>query len=211
LQSKSSKRSAIGLFGGSFDPIHNGHIYLARQARDTVPLDRVLLIPAHVPPHKTDCKLSDSRHRIKMINLSIENISWIKTDESEINRGGISYTVDTVSAAAAAHPDSMIYFIIGSDSLIELFTWRNIKKIAQLVTFIVLARDDKKLPDSIPQLDAILDEVKLRKVVLNIPPHPVSSTMIRNLIRQGKSVANYTPQGVAEYIDRHNLYADNDR
>ena len=132
---------AVGLLGGSFDPVHSGHIHLARAARDGIPLDRVLFIPAFRPPHKLEKRLTDSRHRLAMLRLALKDLPWAEVDECELIRGGVSYTADTVDTLAAAYPEAELHFIIGSDSLAELHTWRRIRDIARRVVFVVLDRE----------------------------------------------------------------------
>lgn len=197
----------IGLFGGSFDPIHKGHLYLAEMARKTLSLDRVLLIPAFIPPHKTSVTLLDSEHRIRMIRLAIADTPWLGMDESEIRRKGVSYTIDTVIQVKNRFPDANLYFLIGSDSLLELWTWRRIGDLARLVTFVVLKREDRALPDSMPELEEKLKGQPLKTVHLNAPPLPISSTQIRERIIQGADIKPYLPAKVWDYIRQKALYA----
>jgi nicotinate-nucleotide adenylyltransferase len=199
---------ATGILGGSFDPIHNGHIHLAELARKSASLDRVVLIPALAPPHKTDRTLTDPAHRLNMTRLAIAGLPWLSVNDIEIRRGGISYTVDTVNAMAKAWPDSELYFIIGSDSLTELWTWRRIKEIAEGVTFLTLGRGETEPADPGPELVERLEGTTLRSIPLAGPPMPVSSTMIRRRVAKGLPVHDFVPTPVADYIEKHRLYWD---
>lgn len=202
----SDKRSAIGILGGSFDPIHNGHLYLADQARAAVPLDRVIFIPAFLPPHKTSRDLTDPAHRLNMIRLALMNREGVDLDEMEIERGGVSYTVDTVEALEKKHPLAELYFIIGSDSLHELWTWRRIRDIAGKVIFLVLRRDEEDLPMTHPNLEKELKGTPLQSIRIPGPPLPVSSTLLRSRIVRGEPFEEFVPPTVAAYIRENDLY-----
>jgi nicotinate-nucleotide adenylyltransferase len=206
LNGGAQKKTATGVLGGSFDPIHNGHIYLAEQARKSATLDRVILVPALAPPHKTTQVLTAPEHRLNMIRQAIAKYPWMSVDDLELRRGGISYTVDTVNAMAKAWPGSELYFIIGSDSLTELWTWRRIKEIAEAVTFLTLSRDGGEPADPGPELFARLEGTPLRSIPLAGPPMPVSSTMIRRRAEKGLPIQDLVPPPVADYIRKHGLY-----
>jgi len=196
----------IGILGGSFDPIHNGHLYLADQARAALSLDKVVLIPALRPPHKTSRTLTDSIHRLRMIELALQGRDWLITDRREIERGGISYTVDTVKALSAAYPDSKLYFIIGSDSLLELSSWRSIDEIARRVTFVTLSREHEHEITRLKLPDPRLADIPIQSTILPAAPLEVSSTQVRRYIAAGKSILHLVPEAVALYIERNRLY-----
>jgi nicotinate-nucleotide adenylyltransferase len=207
LTEVSLNRTSLGLLGGSFDPIHHGHLYLAREARAALNLHGIVLIPAFIPPHKTDRSLSDPAQRLEMIRLAIEGCDWMDVDELEIRKGGISYTVDTVRALAAARPEAELFFLIGSDSLRELGTWRSIREIARMVTFACVARDDQAIPAADPLLEEKLKGTPLRIRKIPVPPLEISSSMIRDRLRQGLAIRDLVPEAVAKYIERTGLYA----
>jgi nicotinate-nucleotide adenylyltransferase len=207
LTDVSRNKISLGLLGGSFDPIHNGHLYLAEQARDALNLNRIILVPAFIPPHKTDRALSDPAQRLEMIRLAIAGRDWLEVDEREIQRGGISYTVDTVRALAGASPEAELYFLIGSDSLRELGTWRAIHEIARIVTFVTVPRDDRKIPSIDPLLKEKLKGTPLETISLDVPPLEISSSRIRDAVCRGNPILDLVPAAVAEYIERNGLYS----
>lgn len=203
---RASPKPALGILGGSFDPIHNGHLHLAEQARASVSLDKLILIPAATPPHKTGKSLTAARHRLAMIRLAIAGRDWIEVDESEIERGGISYTVDTVQDLASKYPGAALHFIIGSDSLRELHTWRDIKAIARTVTFITVRRDEAPPAPTCPELEKRLGGTPLENIVLEALPMPISSTEIRLCVAQGRPFDDHVHPAVVDYIAREGLY-----
>jgi len=208
LKSKPDKPDAVGILGGSFDPIHNGHLYLAELALKTIPLNKIILIPALLPPHKTMQRITPTESRLSMLRLATRDLGWININEMEINRGGISYTIDTVRTLAEANPGSNLYFIIGSDSLLELWTWRCIREIATRVTFIYLKREDEDPPTSYPELDAELEGTKLTTIPLAATPMNISSTLVRTRVAAGQPITDLVPDPVADYIREHGLYRD---
>lgn len=195
-----------GILGGSFDPVHNGHLHLARTAVDQLSLDTMLLMPAAVPPHKRDWQLARSDDRLAMLRLSVSGDKAIRIDDTEIRRGGISFTWETLSSLSASQPGCRLYFLIGSDSLSELATWRRIDLIAGMVTFAVLARDAAGLPAPPPELQAALRGIPFKAVTLRADPEPVSSTEIRSRVALGESISGLVPLPVEEYIVRKGLY-----
>lgn len=197
---------AIGILGGSFDPVHNGHLYLAEQALKVMRLDKILFLPALNPPHKTTRTLTDKEHRLRMIRCAISGTDRMEIDETELDRGGISYTVDTIRSLAQSRPGARLYFIIGSDSLRELHTWREIREIVESVTFIVAGRHEDETPAPDPALKERLAGVSLRAEILPVAPLPVSSTEIRERVRAGERPIENMPEKVLEYIEANGLY-----
>ena len=199
---------ALGVLGGSFDPVHEGHLHLGRSARKALSLERVLFIPAHVPPHKTDRRLTGGRHRLRMLELALRGEEGLEPSDLELRRGGVSYTVDTVEAIAALRPDARIHFLIGSDTLEELHTWRRIREIAERVVFVMLPRGTSPPRAPPPALLRALGPVPLRVVSLPVRPLPVSSTEIRRRIARGDPVEGMVPAAVEAYIRTHGLYRE---
>jgi nicotinate-nucleotide adenylyltransferase len=195
-----------GILGGSFDPVHNGHIHLARGALDELGLDRIVFIPAATPPHKITRRLAPARDRLAMLRLAAGGENRIAVDEMEITRGGVSYTWQTMERLSEAHPDILFHFLIGSDSLGELETWRRISQIARMVTFAVLGRGGAPVTSLRETLLAALRGVPLKTVSINAGSIDVSSTEIRRRVTSGEPVDSLVPPGVAAYIADHGLY-----
>jgi nicotinate-nucleotide adenylyltransferase len=207
MQSRERGGPVWGILGGSFDPVHNGHLHLAASARSELGLERVVFIPAARPPHKLSRSLVPAEDRLNMLRLAAGDIDYLHIDDTEILRGGVSYTFETLSHLRDARPDVELYFIIGGDSLAELATWKRIDLIAGLVTFAVLRRSGPASPAPPPELAQALEGAEFRAVHLAAPPIPVSSTAIRERIRRGESVKDLVPPAVEEYIQSRGLYA----
>ena len=198
----------IGIVGGTFDPIHMGHLLLAEKAYSDCKLDSVYLVPSGFSYFKADKKVKDKETRLLMTGLAADNNPHFIVSDIECRREGNSYTVDTLEELYALHPDDELYLIMGADSIFEIETWRNPSRIFELAGIIAAARDD---------IDEILlgqkcEELTLkfgaRIEVMNFPRVEISSTDIRNRIREGLSVKYMLPDAVYEYIDKNNLYKD---
>jgi len=182
----------IGIFGGVFDPIHFGHLQGGEGARVSLGLDKVLFTPSHIPPHKPKSYAS-SKDRIAMVNIALEeNQNFICLD-IEAKREGISYTIDTAKEIKRLYGENEYYFIIGQDTIPELPTWKDYKTLILLVKFVAIKRSDFSYTD--PDI-----------TIIEYPTLPVSSTMIRERIKQGLSIKYLVPDGVLKYIQKHGLY-----
>ncbi|KPC74691.1 nicotinate-nucleotide adenylyltransferase [Laceyella sacchari] len=190
----------VGIFGGTFDPIHLGHLILAEQAREVAALDQVWFIPAAEPPHKLDKRISASNHRVNMVRLAIQHHPCFQLSTMELERKGPSYTHDTVRMLSEAHPDAQFYLLVGADMVKDLPNWYKIKEILQSVQVIGLGRPGVEV-ESLPVY------VKNR---LHWIPDPtltnISSTMIRQRLSQGKSARYLVPDAVYQYMKEHGLY-----
>jgi len=200
----------IGLLGGSFDPIHVGHLIVARSLAEQAPLDRVLLIPSPRPPHKTGRALTDAAHRLAMARAAVEDDPLFDVSDIELQRSGPSYTIDTIDAMRRRlGPGVALFWIIGADSLPELPTWHRVAELVQRVQFLTAARPDATSPDR----DALASAVgaasaqKLLDHVYQTPLIQISATDIRRRVRAGLSIAYLTPPAVVSYIRTQGLYA----
>lgn len=196
--------SRIGIMGGTFNPPHNGHIHAARQAVKTMGLDRLLLIPDNIPPHKTMPHGSaDSGQRLAMTQLMAGEIPGAEVSDIELTRGGRSYTVDTVHELRARIPDGDFYLIVGTDMLVTLDEWRRPEELCRLVTFVVVAREEDD-HEAIEAAAAWLREKwQASIVIVDCPALPVSSTDVRAsraLCRQ------MVPPAIYAYIEQQGLY-----
>lgn len=188
----------IGVLGGIFDPVHNGHLALAVLAKDFFKLDKVLFVPSGNPPHKkssVNCCASD---RLEMLKIALSGEPDTQIWDLEIKRSGISYTVDTLYELKELFPGPL-YFIIGSDNLGELTTWHKYKEILNLVTLCVAHRPgfSFKIPSQIEQANILR---------FPSPEWGISSTMIRNYLQKGYSCRHLLPEDVIEYISNKGLY-----
>ena len=197
---KKAKRK-IGLFGGSFDPIHNGHLQIATAARDQLSINEILFIPAAIPPHKEHITLTETKHRLCMVQLAVEGYPNFKASDLEIKRNGISYTIDTLTYFLDNYnlSSAQLHFIIGADSLANLHLWLEPERILKSCRLVVYNRIGV-------DLEAVNENIKRKVFFLNSPLIDISSTTIRNKIRSGESLVELIPDKVADYILKNGLY-----
>ncbi len=189
----------IGLFGGSFDPVHNAHLALARSALSELALDEVRWIPAGQPWQKTR-RLADSADRAAMVALAIEGEPHFVLDPIELQRAGPSYTLDTVRELQASMPEAQWFLLLGQDQHAGLPTWRGADELVQLVTLAVAGRPGAPHVESQP----VLPGATVCPVAL--PPMDVSSTELRALCAAGQPIVHLVPGKVGSYIEEHRLY-----
>lgn len=190
-----------GLFGGTFDPVHIGHLVLAEIVRDEAEIDRIVFIPAHHSPHKQRQTPSPASHRLAMLNLAVQNYPEFQVSDIEIRRGGISYTIDTLETLQQSieFRDQTLCPIIGGDSLAELHTWKDPEQIIQKYQVLCVRRPDIH----IEQVDSsILSKVQ----IIDAPLISISSSEIRNRVNQGQSIRFWVPDAVESYIRKEGLY-----
>jgi nicotinate-nucleotide adenylyltransferase len=188
----------LGIFGGTFNPIHVGHLLIADAAAEALELDRVIFIPCATPPHKHPQVLADARHRLRMVKLAIRGNARFGCSDIELRRGGPSYSVETLRQLKHAMPRARFYFLIGTDSLRDLHNWREAAALVQLCEFICVARPGERTPST-----------RLRGLrVHKLPGHPadISSSDIRNRLARGASVRYLMPEAVQRYIQKTGLY-----
>jgi nicotinate-nucleotide adenylyltransferase len=191
----------VGLFGGSFDPIHNGHLELARWTKNNLSLDQFIFIPAATPPHKQHISLSEPEHRLRMVQLAIKNWQGFEVSDLELHRKGISYTIDTINYFRRQFnlKKASLYLVIGADSLVDFHTWRSPTKILRSCHVVVLPRPEISISH-------ITHEIKKKVIILAAPLFDISSTEIRKLIKEKQSISHLMPEPVAKYIFEHKLY-----
>ena len=187
-----------GLFGGSFDPVHNAHLALAELALAQLELDEVRWIPAGQPWQKTR-RLTDGADREAMVRLAIAGKPRFVLDRIELRRSGVSFTLDTVRVLSAAEPATQWFLILGQDQYATLHTWRDWRDLVALVTLAIANR-----PDAEPTVNAHIARVPHQLVTL--PMMEVSSTEVRRRVAAGEPIADLVPPAVASYIERHRLY-----
>jgi len=184
----------IGIMGGTFDPIHNGHLILGRDAREALDLHRLIFIPNHISPHKLAAVPAPPELRTAMVRVAVEPEPGFEIDEIEILRGGPSFAIDTVLHLRSLHPGADLFYLIGEDNLAELHTWRRVDELHRLVQFVVMARGDPSAPHPYITLHQ-------RRV-------DISATEIRSRIATGLSIRYLVPEKVREIIEKHQLYRE---
>ena len=202
----------IGIVGGSFDPIHMGHLLIAEFARETLQLDKVVFVPAAHSPLKSDTPAADDKQRVEMLQLAINANPAFEVDRRELEREGKSYTVTTLQDFKHDHPGAELCFVMGGDSLSTFDQWREPDRICQLAFVAVLQRGgwenvDRKL--LLPHLP-VEDQADVEAHFIQAPQIEISSTEIRKRIAERRSVRYQLPAAVAAYIDAQGLYVDPD-
>lgn len=204
-----SVRHRLGILGGTFNPVHTGHLILAQCAMEAFDLSNVLFVPACSPPHKESSMLTDARHRVAMLEMAVEGDFRFEVCDVEIRRGGTSYAVDTAAELHGMHPDTEFNFIIGSDTLPELHSWRNIYTLLRLCRFVTLARPGFDVAGVNPRslkLDSPWPERLLQSYSVGCAVD-ISSSDIRHRVAEGMSIRYLVPQPVEMYIAEHGLYS----
>jgi len=189
--------SKLGIFGGTFDPIHNGHLITAQSVREIRNLDKILFIPSFLSPHKTGVKSAKPLHRLEMIKLAIEGVNFFDYNDYEITKGGISYTVDTLRELKKSHDD--LEFIIGYDNIFQFHTWKDPDEIMKLAEIIVLKRKSSHPLTS-------KDKYVKSAIFVQTRGIEISATDIRQRVATGKPIHFLVPEKVKEYIYDFNLY-----
>ena len=196
----------IGILGGTFNPIHIGHLIIAQDAMVQLGLDRVKFIPTATPPHKRYEGNATAAQRLAMVRLAVRGNPQFEVDDIEIRRGGASYTVDTLAELRRRNPRAALYFIIGADSLRELHRWREVGRLVRLCAFVTVARPGfVARPVVDPRLDAA-ERRRLRQHALRGHACEIASRDIRDRVAGGEPIRYLVPDAVLHYIERHQLY-----
>lgn len=182
---------SLALYGGSFDPVHIGHLLLARDAMEQLGIEKVVLIPAKISPHKLDRPPSPPELRVEMLRAAVAGDPRFSVDDRELRREGPSFTIDTVRAYRAEFPETRLFFFLGDDNVSELHTWKDVEELKKLVQFVVLARSCSPLPVEFPRVGRLIE---------------INSTEIRARVARGLSIEGMVPPAVSEIIARHGLY-----
>ena len=198
----------LGVFGGSFDPAHYGHLLLAECCREQCRLDAVWFVPAAVPPHKRQRELTAAEHRIEMLELAIAGHPAFAVSRYETDRGGINYTVETLAHFHQEDPQRELFFLLGADTLEDLPTWHRPERVCELAIPVVVRRSGFDRPDfgclvgiiSPPRIEV------MHRHQVDMPEIGISSTEIRRRVAAGLSIRYQTPRAVEKYIETHGLY-----
>lgn len=196
----------IGIMGGTFDPIHFGHLVAAEAVRCQLSLDKVIFVPSGQPPHKKAVTVTAADHRLAMTNLAIADNCHFHSSQVELLRSGPSYTIDTVCHFLEESPGAEIYFITGADAILELLSWKDALQLLELCYFIAVTRpgyDLGHLDDLKSQLASGLGE---KIISLQVPGIAISSTDLRQRVQRGEPIKYLLPEAVRIYISEGNLY-----
>jgi nicotinate-nucleotide adenylyltransferase len=204
-------RKRVGIMGGTFDPIHIGHLILGECAYEQFGLDQVLFMPSGNPPHKATRQDGAGRQaRLEMTALAIADNPHFSVDLEEIFRSGYTYTNETLQILKRMHPDTDYYFIIGGDSLMALDSWRKPDIICQNCVLLVAVREDAELASMKEQIARLKSRYGADIHLLHTPRIDVSSTQLRDWCRQHRSLRYYIPDSVIQYIEANHVYVDED-
>ncbi|HAB12073.1 MAG TPA: nicotinic acid mononucleotide adenylyltransferase [Planctomycetaceae bacterium] len=189
----------LGVFGGAFDPVHTGHLVLASECRQQLALDAVWLVPSGSPPHKDPGGLADAGTRVEMLELATAGDPGLVVNRIEIDREGVSYTVDTLETIAASDPGCELFLLLGADSVADLANWYQPERICELARIVAVNRGGTTSKTAV---------TGCRVEEVTMPAIDVSSRDIRHRIHQGRSIRHLVPRAVEAYLDEHALYND---
>jgi len=199
----------IGILGGTFNPIHYGHLIMAETIRESFELDKILFIPSGQPPHKTCSVLADAESRFEMVQRAVGSNRFFEASRIEIDRKGYTYTIDTLNLLKKEYgPGTKIYFLIGSDVIPELKTWKDYRNVFRMCEFIAAIRpgyDEEIYKDALRE-GRISDELKIN--MTKAPYIEISSSVIRERVRKGQTIKYLVPENVEYYIYSKGLYRD---
>lgn len=198
----------IGIMGGTFNPIHMAHLILAERAYEQLQLDEVVFMPSKKPPHKLGETIVEDSHRAHMVKLAIKDNPHFRLSTLELEREGITYTVDTLRELKKLYPDDLFFFIIGGDSLLSFEHWREPREILGLTHLVATGRDNLAKQEILDKIDYLQVTMNGSIHYLQVPNMDLSSSYIRKLRNLNMSITYYVPKEVEEYILEEKLYLD---
>ena len=196
----------LGILGGTFDPVHYGHLLMAEQCRGQCELDEIWFLPAGSPPHKQGVQITGGEIRAEMLELAIAGNPAFSVSRREIEQQGTTYTYQTLEKLHEEDPHRELYFLIGADSLADLPDWRKPARIVELATVVAVNRGDRPLPSLKPLQEKLGEAVAERIQFVSMPGIDLSATDIRQRVKKGKSIRYMTPRAIEIYIEEHSLY-----
>lgn len=200
----------LGVYGGSFNPVHFGHLLLAESCRESCQLDQVLFVPALEPPHKQSQRLAEPRHRVEMLQLAIAGHESFAICQEELERGGVSYTFQTLESLSKAFANDELFLLMGADSLDEFHTWKHPERICELASPIIVHRRGAD-PVDFNKLSPYYEADTLNQIAqhqVDFPAIEISSSDIRERIAANSSIRYRLPRAVEKYIETHKLYRE---
>lgn len=197
----------IGIMGGTFDPIHNGHLRMGRSALEELKLDEIWFMPTGTPAYKSGVRsVTPKEHRVRMTELAIREYPWARCSCAEVERCGNTYTADTLTVLAGKYPDVSFYYIVGADSLDYMDRWYHPEIIFANAVIAVAMRSTQSRQEVEEKRKMLIAQYHAKILLLQQEEYDVSSTLLRKLISEGKDVSSYMPEVVSEYIREHALY-----
>ena len=208
MEKPQSTARRVGIIGGSFDPVHTGHLIIAQDALERLELGEVVFIPAAIPPHKQHLQQVDAAHRVNMLKLAVETDLRFSVSDIEVRRGGVSYTIDTIRELQADRPECEYVLIVGSDTLVDLHNWYKIDELLNLCEVATFLRPGETSLKDIGQKIQVAETFKEKLLNNVIEAHliEISSTEIRMRVAEGLGIRYLVPPEVEMYIFEHGLY-----
>lgn len=199
-----------GIIGGTFDPIHNAHLYIAYEAKKQLNLDNVVFMPAGIQPFKKENKVTDSELRYKMVKLAIEPYKEFSISDYEIEKEGLSFTYETLEYFKENYNKEKVdlFFITGADCLMSIDKWKNVSKIFSLCTFVVFSRGGFNSEDLSKKKKEVEEKYSCKIVILELKELEISSTDIRERVKNGRKIDFFVPEKVNKFILENNLYKE---
>jgi nicotinate-nucleotide adenylyltransferase len=191
--------SRVGIYGGTFDPIHIGHLITAQSVREIRNLDKIIFVPAYLSPHKLDIKASSPKHRMNMLKLAIEGVDFFDISDFELKQKNISYTIDTITELKKIYDE--IELLIGYDNIFKFYTWKNPDEILKMAKLVVLKRKSSYPP---PYEDKYYNQAEF----IQTRGIEISATDIRERVKHGQPINYLVTKEVKDYIFEHNLYKE---
>ena len=195
-----------GVFGGTFDPVHIGHLAVAERVHSDLGLSRVIFVPTNISPFKLGQLTLSGEHRLSMLSLAIQDNPHFEASDIELRRGGTSYTVDTMEILKGLYPDDEFYFIMGMDSFLELNGWKGVDRLVELSQLVVVTRPGYELPSEQSNLLTLPPGVWRRTCFLEVVGLDIAATEIRDRIKRGQSVRYLLVPEVMTYIHENRIY-----
>lgn len=199
-------KKRIGIMGGTFNPIHMGHLILAEEAYQQMKLEKVFFMPSKQPPHKPNMIIAPQLHRKNMVSLAIKGNPHFELSTIELEREGVTYTADTLEILTSQNPEIQYYFIIGADSLFQLESWREPEKIMKLASLLAASRYHLPEEELMAQIRYLTKEYSAQISLLYMPCIELSSEFLRNQLKEKREVRYYIPEAVSDYIKKNQLY-----
>lgn len=200
------RKRKVGILGGTFNPIHMGHLIIAENAYDECHLDEVWLMPAHIPPHKRSQHILADELRFAMVECAVADRDYFKASDFEISRDEVSYTAETLKALKQIYPENDYYFIVGADSLYSMETWYKPEEIFSRARILVAARDAATLYDLNNKAKILKKRFGADIYIMSVPKIEISSTAIRERVAAKRSINYFVPDRVRDFIYEHHIY-----